>query len=343
MQELEEAEKTARFSPEEKQRRIKEAEIKDKELYDKYLSGRDARIAETRAAIEGQAPTFQSRLGRGLTSLVGGDMRNLRAYEALARLGAGASEADRDYANRQREAAKYEADAKERLALANLEEERGRTKRANELVTIAESDLAKAFELRQGVLSKGIAAEKDIATLRQKEELIEEQAKRAESDRKSREKIAEAKHEVLLAKVQAEIAKSGAGGKTDLQTRARVAFDVLKEENDKLPPNQRKSEAQLRNEGYGLAEIAILGSRRISAAASMLRADVFNANSQTEALTRLRMTPLYMEASPAEQRELEEAVRARYPDSAVPSNKSSSSNSATPSNKPPPPRGFNLD
>lgn len=335
--ELEEAEKSARLSPEEKKRRLEEAETKDRGQYEKFKQGIAGLDEQTVKAILGKEPDLLSGVVAGIPT-----ERGRRVSDVILGMAKGVNAQQAAYGDRASKAAMYMAEAKRKQALADFEEERGRPERAKKLVADAESDLAKAFELRKSVISTALGAEQKIGDLQLKEEVAKTQAEArqqiAAADRRSREQIADARNEILLAKVRAEIAKSGAGGKTDLQTRANVAYEVLKEENAKLPPDQRKSDARLRNEAYGLAETALLGSRRTSAAASMLRAEVFNSKTLSEAMNRLRYDPAYIEASATEKRELEDAVRARFPaSSAMPSG-------AIPypqrSNAPPPPPGF---
>jgi hypothetical protein len=327
--------------PEKKAELLKAAEEKLTGQYDTYKKGIASLDAETKAALEGEAPTFQQRLGRGLAKLPT-DLRGVRLGGALAALGAGAAETDAEYAKRKREAAQYMAEAKRKGLAADLAEERGRPDLARKLIAGEEADLTKAADIESKIAKTGIEAETGIAGLQLKEEVakaqLEARERIAAANKAADKEMANARNEILLAKVRAEIAKSGAGGKTDLQTRANVAYEVLKEENANLPPDQRKSDAKLRNEAYGLAENALLGSRRTSAAASMLRAEVFNSKTLSEAMNRLRYDPVYNEASATEKRELEDAVRARFPASgAMPSG-------AIPypqrSNTPPPPPGF---
>jgi hypothetical protein len=147
--------------------------------YAEYTQGRDARIEEARAAIEGQAPTFQSRLGRGLTSLVGGDMRNLRVYEALARLGAGASDADRDYTDRRRKAAEYLAEAKERTALADLAEKRGQTTAGETARDKAQERLTKEMQTKVGMLRAQQEGLQALIELENKKQIMQQGIDRA--------------------------------------------------------------------------------------------------------------------------------------------------------------------
>ena len=338
---LEDAARTARLSPEEKKRRLEEAAAGDKALYEKYKQGIAGLDEETAAAIRGKPADTMQGIAAGLAALPA-DLRGVRLAGLMTRLAGGVAGERAKAEERENKAAMYVAEAKRKQALADFEEERGRTKRANELVASAEADLAKAYEIQSGVIKTGLDVEKTIGGLQSKEELakaqLEARERIAAANKAADKEMANARNEILLAKVRAEIAKSGAGGKTDLQTRANVAYEVLKEENDSLPLNQRKSDAKLRNEAFGLAENALLGSRRTSAAASMLRAEVFNSKTLSEAMNRLRYDPAYIEASATEKRELEDAVRARFPASGgMPPGAISYPQR---SNAPPPPPGF---
>jgi hypothetical protein len=337
---LEDAARAARLSPEEKAKRIAESTAEDKALYEKYKTGIAGLDDETAAAIRGKPASTMQGIAAGLAALPA-DLRGVRVAGLMAKLAGGVAGERAKAEERENKAAMYMAEAKRKQALADFEEERGRPERAKKLVDSAESDLAKAYEIRSGVIKTGLGVEKTISGLQSKEELTRERLRAreqlAEADRRSREKLADAKNEILLAKVNAELAKAGAGGKTDLQTRAAVSYSVLKEENDKLPPGQRKSEAKLRDEAFTLAETALLGSRRTSAQASMLRADILGAKTLTEAMAKLKYDPMYIEADALTKRQMEDEVRARFPSSgatppgAIPYPQRSA---------PPPPPGF---
>lgn len=152
---------------EEKGREIIEAKKAEMAAqYAEYTQGRDARIEKARAAIEGQAPTFQNRLGRGLGAIAQMDPRNLRVYQAALALAAGASDVDKEYANRQREAAKYLADAEERAALAALAEKRGQVIAGETARDKGQERLTQQMQTRVGVLEaqqKGLGALRDQA------------------------------------------------------------------------------------------------------------------------------------------------------------------------------------
>lgn len=147
---------------EEKGREIIEAKKAEMAAqYAEYTQGRDARIEKARAAIEGKAPTFQDRLGRGLGAIAQMDPRNLRVYQGMLALAAGASDVDKEYANRQREAAKYLADAEERAALAALAEKRGQVTAGEAARDKEQERLTRQMQTRVGVLGtqqKGLEA-----------------------------------------------------------------------------------------------------------------------------------------------------------------------------------------
>lgn len=345
-----EALKNSELSAEDKTKLINDEVRRLENILGEYTTGRAARTEKARAAIEGEAPTFQDRIGRGLGALAAADFNKLRIGEAFARMGAGARTADEAYAQRQREAAKFQADSEEKFAQADMLAKMGFTEKAQQLAAQAQTEklaLAKIKAEAIGAEQAGITAlqaqdEKrrdnilnmlpKVATVRMQEEEFAAAPNRKEAELRLE---AQLKRDADAARIRLE---GATGGKTDLQTRANVAYEVLKEENAKLPPDQRKSDAKLRNEAYGLAENALLGSRRTSAAASMLRAEVFNSKTLTEAMNRLRYDPVYNEASATEKRELEDAVRARFPANrdmppgAIPYPQRS--------NAPPPPPGF---
>lgn len=333
---LENAARGARLSPEEKKRRLEESTAEDKALYEKYKTGIAGLDEQMVKAMLGKEPDMLSGIVSGIPT-----ERGRRVSDVILGMAKGVNAQQAAYGDRASKAAMYMAEAKRKQALADFEEERGRPERAKKLVADAESDLAKAYEIQSGVIKTGLDVEKTIGGLQNKEELARERLRakeqQAEADRRSREKLADARNEILLAKVNAELAKAGSGGKTDLQTRAAVSYSVLKEENDKLPPGQRKSEAKLRDEAFTLAETALLGSRRTSAQASMLRADILGAKTLTEAMAKLKYDPMYIEADALTKRQMEDEVRARFPSSgatppgAIPYPQRSA---------PPPPPGF---
>jgi hypothetical protein len=336
---LEDAARAARLSPEEKKRRLEESTAEDKALYEKYKKGVAGLDEQMVKAMLGKEPDMLSGIISGIPT-----ERGRRVSDVILGMAKGVNAQQAAYGDRASKAAMYMAEAKRKQALADFEEERGRPERAKKLVADAESDLAKAYEIQSGVIKTGIKTETDIAGLQNKEELARERLRAreqlAEADRRSREKLADARNEILLARVNAELARAGAGGKTDLQTRAAVSYNVLKEENDKLPQNQRKSEAKLRDEAFTLAETALLGSRRISAQASMLRADISGAKTLTEAMAKLKYDPMYIEADALTKRQMEDEVRARFPSSGATPPGAIPYPQSPQRNAPPPPPGF---
>jgi hypothetical protein len=105
--------------------------------YADYTKGRGERMEKTRTALEGEAPTFQERVGRGLARLPA-DLRGVRLGGALAAIAGGASEVDADYRKRKLAAAKYMAEAEELNAKADLLEQRGQTDAAERARDAAE-------------------------------------------------------------------------------------------------------------------------------------------------------------------------------------------------------------
>lgn len=133
--------------------KIKEIEDAEKLLrqteYDEYTKGRQERAEKIRAALEGEAPTFQQRIARGLANIPA-DMRGMRLGQGLAMLGAGAGQADADYEKRRRDAAKYIADTQELAAQRDLAERRGDRVAARELTDKENARLKSRFETARG-------------------------------------------------------------------------------------------------------------------------------------------------------------------------------------------------
>jgi hypothetical protein len=301
--------------------------------YEKGRSGREARMAE---ALRGQKPELIDFLG---AMAAGGPKRTLG--ETLSAMVPGTQKIRAEQQAREMAASKYLAEAEEKAAQAALAEKRGQRAAADKLIQEAQADRLKAFEIQKGVEDTGIRALTSVAQIQSKAELAEAdrafREKLADAERKYKEERDKNRNELLLAQIEAKLARAGVPS-TDLQARASVAYEVLKEDNARLSPDQRKSDAKLRNEAFGLAENALYGSRRTSAAASMLRAEVFNSKTLSEAMGKLRYDPVYNEASAEDKRQMENEVRARFPASgAMPSG-------AIPypqrSNTPPPPPGF---
>ena len=319
LSELESAEAGARLSPEEKAKRLQEAEKKYAEQYEKYKQGISTLDEEAAEAIRGKVPTFQERLGRGLARLPT-DLKGVRLGGALAALGSGAAEVDAKYSEREREAAKYITESKRKQAAADLAEQRNQPELARKLVEASEADMAKAYDIRKGVITAQIGAEKDIGTFKQKEELGQAklEAARTARDQKEafdREKLRltlELQYERLKA-LQEKAGKGTGEGKTDLQFLSRTAYATLKEANDKLPPAERKSDAQLQSEASRLAANTIYSARNESARANALRAAASNAKNVADALSKLKFQSIYIESSPEEKARMEREIRDMFP------------------------------
>jgi len=332
--------KNSEMSAEDKTRLINDEVRRLENILGEYTTGRAARTEKARAAIEGQAPTFQDRMASGLANIPA-NISGMRLGQGLAMLAAGAGRADEAYAQRQREAAKFQADSEEKFAQADMLAKMGFTEKARQLAAQAQTEklaLAKSKTEIIGAEQEGIAAlqardEKrranildmlpKVATASMQEEDIQRKiASDAAALQFDREKFAAApdrrKAELILeaelkrATDAARIRAEGAtGGRTDLQIRAGVFYNVLKEENDKLPQDQRKTEAQLSNQAYILAGNELYEARRTSAQANMLRALVFASDTKQEALRKLE----YLGLSEEEKEKLRKEINEKYPTS----------------------------
>jgi hypothetical protein len=335
----------ARFSPEEREKRLKEAEEKYAGQYEKYKQGIGGLDEETVKALIGEAPTFQERVGRGLARLPA-DLRGVRLGGALAAIAGGAAEVDASYEARKREAAKYLAAARRKQAEADFAEQRSQPELAKKLVDSAEADKLKAFALDKSLVEAEIGAEKGIATLQQKEDLSQTKLEAARAAREQKEAFERDKLRLTLElqyeKLKAVAEKGKSDGKTDLQFLSRTAYESLKEANDKLPPGERKSEAQLRTEASKLASNTIYSARNESARANALRAAASNAKNVAEALSKLKFDPIYIEADSETKSRMEREIRDMFPSTGGGVGASGGSRSISPSggSTPPPPAGF---
>ena len=320
---LEDAARTARLSPEEKKRRLEEAAAGDKALYEKYKTGVAGLDEETAAAIRGRPANTMQGIAAGLAALPA-DLRGIRLAGLMTRLAGGVAGERAKAEERENKAAMYTAEAKRKQALADFEEERGRTKRANELVASAEADLEKAYRLDKDVIAAEVGAEKEIAGLRQKEELNAAKLAAAEKLQAERlksadainqirmaayEKRTELMHQVQLAKIEA--AKAGEG-KTDLQVSARIIEAKLREANARLPKDKQLSDALIKDQALKDARDLLYSSRDMSARASMLRAITANEDSEQKAIAKLVVQGPYLMASPEEQEQMKEEIRKKY-------------------------------
>ena len=128
--------------------------------YSKYTKDRGTRQEEMISAMQGEAPTFQERLGRGLGRLPT-DLKGVRLGGALAALGAGAAESDAEYKKRVREAAVKRAEIRELNAKADLLEERGQMAEADKVRKEAEDRTLRRMQTNVAAMEpmgKGIEA-----------------------------------------------------------------------------------------------------------------------------------------------------------------------------------------
>ncbi|NDG33437.1 hypothetical protein EB118_25705, partial [bacterium] len=189
------------------------------------------------------------------------------------------------------------------------------------LVEASEADMAKAFDIRKGVITAQVGAEEKIGTMRQKEELGQAKLEAAKVLNEQREKERALRLAFDMHKLESTLALQyekmknvqNGEGKTDLQFLSRTAYATLKEANDKLPPGERKSDAQLQSEASRLASNTIYSARNESARANALRAAASNAKNVAEALSKLKFDPIYIESSPEEQANMERKIRDTFP------------------------------
>ena len=160
------------LSPEKKAKLLKAEEEKLAGQYSKYKQGLASLDTETKAALEGEAPTFQQRIARGLANIPA-DIRGVRLGQGLAMLAGGAGQADADYEKRKREAAQYMADARRKGLAADLAEERGRPELARKLIAGEEADLTKTADIESKIAKAGIDVETGITGLESKSALQE--------------------------------------------------------------------------------------------------------------------------------------------------------------------------
>jgi len=346
LRELESAEANARFSPEEKARRLEEAEKKYAGQYEKYKKGIGGLDEETAAAIRGKPTGMLQKLAAGLPT----DTRGMRLGTGIASIAKGYMGEVAKEESREQEAAKYLAEAKRKQAAADFAEERNQPELAKKLVDSAEADLAKVFDIRKGVITAQIGAEEKIGTMRQRQELGEEKVKSAErladERRRSAEKIADLRDAAFrdrtqamldIAKVRAEINAAGGGNQLSLLTNIKLGR--LRELNNKKPKEEQLSEAMLRDMAADEAVGDLYGARNEAARASAVRAAVTNAKSQAEALSKLQFQKDYIEASPEEQANMKREILNTFPStgggvSALPLPNASKGST------PPPPPGF---
>ena len=148
----------SQLTPEQRAAAEKEERDRLAQEYADYTKGRAERRAKTQAALEGEAPTFQERIGRGLASLPA-NLKGVRLGGALAAIAGGASEVDADYRKRKLAAAKFAAEAEELDARADLAEQRGQTTAARQLSAMADLRRKQEFEIISGLESRTMQAQ----------------------------------------------------------------------------------------------------------------------------------------------------------------------------------------
>jgi|APGre2960657404_1045060.scaffolds.fasta_scaffold35119_1 hypothetical protein len=151
MESIDEAEKTAMLSSEEKElMRFKNTQAMQKE-YDEYARGRGERQQKVADALKGRAPDLGDYLG---AMAAGGPGKTLA--ETLSRMVPGAAKLRTEYQAREMAAAKFLAEAEEKAAQADLAEKRGQRDVAAKLLQDEQTLRLKAFEIKQGAARTGI-------------------------------------------------------------------------------------------------------------------------------------------------------------------------------------------
>jgi hypothetical protein len=172
MESIDEAEKTAMLSPEEKElMRFKNTQEMQKE-YDEYARGRGERQQKVADALKGRAPDLGDYLG---AMAAGGPGKTLA--ETLSRMVPGAAKLRTEYQAREMAAAKFLAEAEEKAAQADLAEKRGQRDVAAKLLQDEQTLRLKAFEIKQGAARTGIQG---LAAMQESQDRQASEARRAQ-------------------------------------------------------------------------------------------------------------------------------------------------------------------
>ena len=213
------------LSPEKKAELLKAAEEKLTGQYSKYKQGLASLDTETKAALEGEAPTFQQRIARGLANIPA-DIRGVRLGQGLAMLAGGAGQADADYEKRKREAAQYMADARRKGLAADLAEERGRPELARKLIAGEEADLAKTADIESKIAKAGIDVETGITGLESKSALQEARLEAAKATAQRSAELREQKLRIDEALAQGRISTMQANAATAALNQQMKALEL---------------------------------------------------------------------------------------------------------------------
>ena len=309
---MEQARRDSMLSSEEEEAiKFKNKQEMQKE-YEEYAKGRQGRREKTEAALRGKAPDLTDFL---LAVSAGGPGKTFA--ETLSRMVPGVTKLRTEQQAREMAAAKFAAEAEEKEAQADLAERRGQRAAADKLLNEARQLRQRQFEITKDVEDTGIRSLTSVANIEQKEELNQAKLEAARAARDQKEAFEREKLRLYLdlqyEKLKALTEKGKSDGKTDLQFLSRTAYATLKEANDKLPPGERKSDAQLQSEASSLASNTIYSARNESARANALRAAASNAKNVAEALSKLKFDPIYIESSPEEQANMERKIRDTFP------------------------------
>ena len=173
--------RNAMLSPEQKEETENKERERLAEQYKKYKEGIAGLDEQTAAALLGKRPDILSGIISGLPG------RGARVADVLLGAAKGVTGQQAEYEKREREAAKYIADAKRKEAAADFAEQRNQDALAKELRKSVQDDMLKADELIGRDVSSGIETVKSIAGL-EESQLSRQESRKAAEDRMAFEK-----------------------------------------------------------------------------------------------------------------------------------------------------------
>jgi hypothetical protein len=195
------------------------------EQYGRYTKDRGTRQEEMIAAMQGEEPTFQDRLGAGLKRLPV-DLKGVRLGGLFGALGAGAAESDAEYKKRMREANVKRAEIRELNAKADLLEERGQMAEADKVRK--EADVRAKDQATFGIRGEEAKAA-GIASLLQ--QATEEQKGRARAATDLLGEERRAQNQAALKKYEIDaLAARDAGKEDEFVRRARQIAEITGED-----------------------------------------------------------------------------------------------------------------
>ena len=175
--------RSAMLSPQEKEELERKERERLEEQYKRYKEGIGGLDEETAAAIRGKPTSMLQKLAAGLPT----DTRGMRLGTGIASIAKGYMGEVAKEESREREAAKYIADAKRKQAAADLAEQRNQDTLARQLRAAEQSDRLKADELLGRDVVSELEMLKGVAGLEESQRSRQESKKAAE-DRMAFEK-----------------------------------------------------------------------------------------------------------------------------------------------------------